>query len=119
VIPSNPTSPTATTCSFFGKAGEHLRGEGLVVRFLRVQGESAEVADPELGGAPGFEADEGVEVVEEGARVPPRLSEPEGGLEDRPDARERHRLVVVRRPGIHVDVRLEDAHRRPPAIGRA
>ncbi len=69
-----------------------------VVRLLGVEGERAVVGDAVLGGAEGFPAEEGVEVVEEGGDRGAGLAEPEGGLDEGADTRGVHRLVVVGGP---------------------
>ncbi|CAM5566064.1 hypothetical protein SHIRM173S_04406 [Streptomyces hirsutus] len=81
-----------------------------VVRLLGVEGDGAVVGDAVLGGAEGFPAEEGVEVVDEGGGRGAGLAEPEGGFDDGADARPVHGLVVVGGPRRHVDVGVEEAH---------
>lgn len=66
-----------------------------VVRLLGVEGERAVVGDAVLGGAEGFPAEKGVEVVEEGGDRGAGLAEPEGGLDEGADTGGVHGLVVV------------------------
>ena len=93
---------------------DHARRDAPVVRFLRVQGQRAEVVHAELARPEPLPAEQPVEVVLEGADVGARLPEPEGGLDDGGDAGLRHRLVVDGRPRGHVDVRIEELHGRLP-----
>jgi hypothetical protein len=69
-----------------------------VARLLGVEGEGAVVGDAVLGGAEGFPAQQGVEVVEEGGGGRAGLPEPEGGFDHGTDARGVHGLVVVGGP---------------------
>ena len=81
-----------------------------VVGLLGVEGDRAVVGDAVLGGAEGFPAEEGVEVVAEGGGRGARLAEPEGRLDDGADTGGVHGFVIVGGPGRHVDVGVEDAH---------
>ena len=87
---------------------KHRFGERLVVGFLRIEPDGAIVADTELTRAETLEAGDQGKVVEEAAECRPRLAEPEGRLDHRDDARPRHCLIVVGRPGDHVRVRIDD-----------
>src|SRR5207247_884538 len=74
------------------------------------QRERADVADAVLTRPVALEAEEQIEVIDEGSKRRPRLALPEGRLADRDDARKRHPLVVVGHPRGHVSMWLEDPH---------
>src|SRR5207244_12615840 len=99
--------------SRFEIARQHLDDgliHALVVALLQVQTDGADVTNTVLPRPVAREAEEEIEVIDEGADRRPRLALPEGRLAYRDDAGERHPLVVVRHPRGHVNVRVEQLH---------
>src|SRR5262249_58215464 len=93
---------------------QYIVAELRYVRFLRVQSNRAEMLDAELRGAKPLPPEQRVEVVDEAPDRRPRLTEPERRFDDRDDAGGGHRLVIVGGARGHVNVGIEDLHRRLP-----
>jgi hypothetical protein len=87
-----------------------------VLRLLRVVTDGSEMVYSETARAHGLEFENEAEVIEKRARISAIEAEPERWLDACADSGLMHRLVVVRRAGVHVDVGLDDNHFYLPSI---
>ena len=95
---------------------EHVTGQAGIIGLLGIETHGAEVLDAELAGSKSLPSEQTVEVVDERSDAGSRLTQPEGGLDDRDDPRGRHGLVVVGRARRHVHVRIDDVHLVVPRV---
>src|SRR5690606_32958480 len=85
----------------------YLFGQRLVIGFSRIQPDGTEMPDAELGCPEALPADQAAVIIAKRIRTRTGLPDPESGLNNRRYASIGHRLVVVRRPRYHVDMRVE------------
>ncbi len=98
--------------------GQHLVHQRTVAGLFGVVGDGTIVVDAEAFGPLGFKLEVELKVVEKCTGIAPRTTQPEGRLDTGPDTGFVHRLVVVRRARIHVNMGFDKSHDAAPLYCR-